>query len=106
MAEPQGIQVSRAHAWRDGARSYRVMLDGKHVADVDDGQEVTVPASAGTHELQLRISMTGSPRVSVEVATNEYVRFTCRPPQGPVAVWKTLQALWSRDRYIVLEPQD
>lgn len=106
MVTAQGIQVSRASAWRDGGRSYRVMLDGEPVADLGDGEDVKVPTSAGLHELQLRIGLAGSPRLSVEVPADRFVPFTCRPPTGWIAVWKSFQALWKKDRYIVLEPQD
>lgn len=99
----QGIEVSRVHAWADGRATYRILIDGERAGNIGDGETIRVPTSVGVHRFQLRVQLAGSPTVSINVPTERYVKVVARPPAGWVGAWKTLQSLWRRDRYLLLE---
>jgi hypothetical protein len=99
------IIISRSRgAWRDIARSYRVMLDGDQVAKVRRGQTVELPVTPGRHEVFLQIDWCSSPVVEVDAHPREIIKMICEPGGNAFA---GLQDVTARtDTYISLTRVD
>ena len=58
-------------AWQDRLRSYRVIVDGKDVARIANGAEVTIFLAPGEHVVQLRVDWCRSPPLRITVAPGQ-----------------------------------
>jgi hypothetical protein len=72
------IVVARdRHAWRDRARSYRIVVDGEPVASIKRGQRVEVPVTEGHHQVLARINWGASAAVDVDLRPGGKVELRC-----------------------------
>jgi hypothetical protein len=71
------ITVRRERGFKDMLRAYVVLLDGRHVGDLRQGQEITLLTTAGTHELQLEIDWCSSKPVLFSIAERQTKLFEC-----------------------------
>lgn len=55
-------------AWRDRFRSYQILIDGQVCGRIRNGGELVVAIQPGRHEIQAKISWTGSKAVSFTAA--------------------------------------
>lgn len=96
------INVTREHApWRDRARSYKVLIDGRQVGSLkqDDGGTYTV--EPGSHTVQMKIDWCTSRKLSVDVSSDGTARVTCRPGHSS---WTALfDVIFRSGSYIDLE---
>jgi len=95
------IEVRRRHVrYADRLREYHVLIDGKEVGTLRDGESGTYPVEAGAHRVHLRIDWTRSESRSVDVPMGETVTLVCRArnPLGAL-YWIT----FGRKRYIRLD---
>ena len=90
-----------ARGWLNLARSYRVLIDGEAVARVKYGNTVSVAAAAGHHELQLAVDWTRSPKLQLELAEGQELRFRCGPYGD--ALSSVFRSIFTPRRSIVVE---
>ena len=79
----------------DVARSYRVVLDGREIARLRNGEQKTFLVEPGAHVVQLRIDWTGSPPLMVQVPPSATVTVAAEPRGN----------LFSRQGYLRLTEQ-
>jgi hypothetical protein len=81
------IVISRPSGkYRDAMRRYRIEMDGERVGDIGPGEELAIPASAGTHTVQARIDWSGSPLIEVVVTDQRTPRLVVRPAGSAAGV--------------------
>jgi len=104
MSDEAHITIQRGKSYADRLRAYKVVVDGVVVASVRAGQSVTVPVSAGSHSLGLRIDWCSSEELQFEARTGERITFECGVSLAGWRVWfalfyiifRTHQYLWLR----------
>lgn len=71
------VRVERQHqAWVDRARSYTVVLDGRKVGKLRNGQAAEYAISPGAHVLQVRLDWSGSQRLAFDTLDGDRRTFT------------------------------
>lgn len=101
MTGEGAIVLSRASAYADRVRAYKVMLDGQHVGEIRNGETQRFPVAAGTHALHLKVDWTTSQPVAFDVAPGGTVRFSCSPKGN--ALTAMVFALFTPKKYLRLE---
>ena len=100
-AEDAAIVVSRKRGgWRDRARSYVILVDGKPISKIKHGQRVELPIPHGQHELLLKIAWCTSRSFTFDVQPGGVVEFFCEPG-GPASAGLQ-DVLGNTDQYIRL----
>lgn len=95
------IEVQREGGWlSDGLRTYKVILDGDEVGQLDSGESCRLQVSPGSHEVFLKVDWCRSEPLVVEVAKGETATLRCAPRANLLTdlYWITL----GRKRYIEL----
>jgi len=90
MSDEAHIIIQRGKSYADSWRAYKVAVDGVVVASVRAGQLVTIPVSAGSHTLGLRIDWCGSEELQFEARAGERITFECG---SSLAGWRSLLAI-------------
>ena len=80
--------------WFDTARRYRVLVDGKEVARLANGESCRVDLAPGRHEVEARIDWTGSEPEVVDVQLGQTITMLVR--------WRG--NVFGRRRYLALKP--
>lgn len=70
------IRLKRDSGYADRMRAYKVILDGKEVAKIRNGQQIELDVAPGNHELYLKIDWCQSNRIEFELNEN-IVDFEC-----------------------------
>src|SRR5688572_2209458 len=96
------ITIARGSAYVDKARAYKVFVDGTEVGRIKDGKTESFAATAGPHELYLKVDWSTSPTMRFDVSPGGEARFTCRPNAGPFTA--IFYSLFARKKYLRLEP--
>lgn len=97
------IIVSRTNAlWQDRARSYRILVDGREVACVENDSSVKISVLPGTHSVRLQVDWCQSQEVSVEVKASESIELGCGPNSTPLLA--LLYVTFMRKNYLWLRP--
>ncbi len=99
------ITVKRTKdSWRDAARAYTVLIDGKKAGKVRRGKELTTEVEPGEHEVQMKIDWTKSEKQTAKLDAGESAEFLCSPP-GALSEAKgdAAGALLGKEGYIRLE---
>lgn len=78
---PAELRLTRVgeEARRDRARKYKVLLDGREVGAIGAGECLSLPVTAGEHELRLKIDWLGSPSVHFTAIVGATCAFACGP---------------------------
>lgn len=110
MAEPELLVKREAVQWRDRAVGYRIYLDEREVASIQQGETWKGSCSVGDHTLSVRVSMYGSPNwltsrtIAFTLEEGEVQQFRCHPRKG---TWRWLlpeiDMTFARKGYITLE---
>jgi membrane protease YdiL (CAAX protease family) len=95
------VLLTRRSMLADSLKAYKVLVDGKEVAEIKDGQSISIPVSPGSHAIQLRLDQCGCQPAAFSVSERESVQFECG---STVAGWRILFALiyvtLLRNRYL------
>lgn len=60
-----------------GARAFKVVLDGVVIGRIRTGHHEQFEVASGSHELQIRIDLSKSSELLVELAPGENAQFVC-----------------------------
>ncbi len=71
-------------SWQDRLRSYRVLVDGKEVAEVANGSEIRVDTNPGKHVVQMKIDWCRSKELEVSIEAGETQVLECGPNATPL----------------------
>jgi len=83
----------------DRNRRYKVLLDGRPVAEVWPAETAKVRAEPGRHRVQIRIDIYRSNEVTVDLSNGEQVELVCLGR----GVWRSLVAgLFRWHSYLIL----
>ncbi|GLQ96179.1 hypothetical protein [Dyella mobilis] len=95
------LTVHRAYVpWADRMRNYRVVVDGKEVAQVANGASVTVQVSEGEHVVWLKIDWCRSPQLKFRAVPGQPLAVDCGANAEPLLALLYISFL--RHRYIWL----
>lgn len=70
------LKIKRYSAWVDAFRKYKIILDGKEIGKIKNGESLEFPIEQGEHSLVLKIDYARSNKVSFS-SNNENVEFVC-----------------------------
>jgi len=71
------IIINRDSGYADSARAYHVILDGKDINKIRQGQTLEFELEKGFHQLYLKIDWTGSNKVDFEIKDTD-IKFNCK----------------------------
>jgi hypothetical protein len=98
------LKIVRDSGYADRLRAYGVIVDGKTVGEIKDGETKEFPLSDGQHELSLKIDWCGSQTIHFTTAQGDALTFDAksnlRGPKVMAALW---YALFARSSYLYLE---
>ena len=98
------IHLKRDSGYADQLRLYKILIDGKPVGGIGDGEEKTFEVESGTHTLQLKIDWGKSNPVKFDLRSGEMIRFTCASrARGLKVLLAIAYATVLSQRYIKLE---
>jgi hypothetical protein len=87
VEEGQGqaiIHITRSHErWRDQWRVYKVIIDGRVVGGVANGESKDFALRPGKHQVRIGLDWTGSENVAVEVGAGGFKTLCCEPKGSP-----------------------
>jgi hypothetical protein len=105
MAESALINLDREKSFTNSLSKFKIVVDGKEVGTIADGDSVQIPIAPGGHSLRLRSAWTGSPTVAFSLGEGETIQFTCRPAltNPMLALPVLIQSFFKRDNWVILE---
>ena len=71
------IKLKRDSGYSDRIRAYHVVLDGKKVVKIGNGESVEFEAEPGTHELFLKIDWCRSNKITFSISEGQTKTFDC-----------------------------
>ncbi len=90
----------RPGGWVDRARKYKVLVDGKQVGTIGQGQRQSFDVPQGPHEVTLKIDWAQSPPLRLDLAEDEAADLFCAPKANVLTVFYF--ASLGRKKYIEL----
>lgn len=99
------IRVVRASGWIDRLRAYQVIVDGKTVGEIFDGETRVFAVSPGRHQIRLKIDWFGSNILGLEVAEGDKATLHAKSNlQGRIWLfYRYVFFPYPRDRYLLIE---
>ena len=98
------ISLTRDSGYADRIRDYLVMLDGKEIGSIADGESKEFVVPPGNHDLRLKIDWCGSRVAKIELKVGENIAFRCGSAlRGYKLLFSLYYAIVARDRYLWLE---
>lgn len=88
--------------WRDRARAYIAMVDGRAIGKVGNGEVFEAVVEPGRHSVRMKVDWTGSRVVDIEVQRGAVVELVCRSGKSLMAAPDLIRSLWGRDAWIAL----
>jgi len=99
------LRISRDSGYADYVRSYCVLLDGKEIGRIANGETKNFRIAAGNHELRLKLDWAGSRTLKFAARDTDTMAFRV---SSNLRGWRLLLALWyavfDTTSYLVLEP--
>lgn len=101
------ITISRDSGYADRVRAYLVMVDGKELGRLKNGETKTFPLEPGTHKIVMKIDWCGSNTITFSLADGESARFTCGSSlRGTQMFFSLYYIIFARDQYLWLKQSD
>jgi hypothetical protein len=72
------LRIIRDSGYADRFRAYRIVLDGKHIGKIKDGETKELPIPSGQHNLSIRVDWLGSKTLQFTNSDGEVVTFCVR----------------------------
>jgi len=96
--------LRRVSGWGDHLRNYKVILDGKEVGHIADGETLKCDVAPGEHTLYLKIDYARSQKRQFHSSKDKDVEFVCSPNvQGFKVLMFFLYLTILSTRYVRLE---
>ena len=100
------MKIVRDSGYADHLRAYEVVLDGKVVGKIGNGETSEFPISNGQHDLSLKIDWCGSKVIQFTAAEGDVLTFDAKSNfRGPALVGALWHVLFARNSWILLEPR-
>ena len=74
------IRLKRTSQYVNRGRKFKVYLDNQYITDIADGEEISIPVSAGNHQLHLTIDWAKSEKYTIELANGDNISLLCGSP--------------------------
>ncbi|TWT33968.1 hypothetical protein KOR34_38040 [Posidoniimonas corsicana] len=101
------ITIHRQWRFSDWSRGYRVMVNGKKVGVIRNGQVKSFAVASGPCEVSVRLDWCGSRKVGFELSPDEDRRLECASAFTLVTnILQPYYALFRRDRFLTLRMVD
>jgi hypothetical protein len=71
------LVLYRDSGFVDAYRKYAILIDGRQIGSVKNGETKTVSLEPGAHTLKLEIDWCSSNTISFDLTSNETARFRC-----------------------------
>lgn len=71
------IRINRNAQYSDKTRSYKVIVDERHVGDLKSNERFELELPKGNYTIYLKIDWCRSNQIDLHVADNEVVTFNC-----------------------------
>ena len=99
------ISVSRDSGYVDRIRAYRVVVDGREVGRLRNGETKTFSVESGTHELRIKIDWCCSHTIRFTLAANQTSAFECGSAlRGAKVLLVLFYPLFAWNKYVWLRP--
>jgi hypothetical protein len=69
--------------WQDRGRAYRILVDGREVACIENDSSVEIRVLPGSHFVRAQVDWCQSPELRVEVKVDDSVALECGPNSTP-----------------------
>jgi hypothetical protein len=98
------LTLERDSGCADRARAYHIVLDGKTIGNIRDGETKEMSVSLGEHDLSVRIDWTGSRTLHFSAAKGQPVAFRVKSNiRGPRLILGVWYLLFAWNSYLHLE---
>jgi hypothetical protein len=87
------ITINREGGWSDRLRKWRILIDGKEVGQMREGDTFRYEIPSGRHELVMKVDWASSETLPFEIAPGENVRVMCRPGRR-FPFWRIRWSRW------------
>ena len=87
------IRLKRTSQYANKGRTFKVYIDNHYITDIADGEEISIPASAGIHQLHLTIDWAKSEKYKLEIANGDTINLLCGSPLKDNKFWIPFIAL-------------
>lgn len=96
------LKLKRDSGWADRARAYKVVLDGKVMGEIKNGEEKMFDIAEGEHELVIKIDWCASNTVNFNKNGNATI-FECGSNLRGVKIFLSLiYVIFMRNQYLWL----
>ena len=83
------IIIHRKLQWVDGARAYKILIDGQMAGRIRAGKSLELEVSEGSHEVQLKIDWCYSNPLQINLDKQTILEFECG---NPITRWKIIMS--------------
>jgi hypothetical protein len=98
------LTVTRDSGYADKIRKYEVLIDGKQVGEIANGETKSFDVTPGGHTIQLKIDWARSNQIEFTSSNNEDLRFKVSSPLRGINLIKSiLFATVLSHKYLILE---
>ena len=73
------LKINRVSAYADKIRAYHLILDGKKIKKIGNGETVDLVVQPGNHELFLKIDWCRSNKIAFSISEGQTKTFNCGP---------------------------
>jgi hypothetical protein len=96
------VEIQRQRRYTGFAQTYKVLVDGQEIGTIKNGTTTSFDVAPGHHEIQLKIEITQSPPLEIDVPAGGTVPLTCGPRANPFTA--LLYTLFRPKRFLRLDP--
>ncbi|SOC41517.1 hypothetical protein [Ureibacillus acetophenoni] len=89
------IRLKRTSQFANRARKFKVYLDNQYINDIANGEEISIPVRAGSHQLHITIDWVKSEKYEIELAKGDNINLLCGSPLKGIILWIPFVALIS-----------
>jgi|SRR5690349_5035066 len=97
------LTVRRDKGWSDKLRKYRILLDGREIGRIGEGEVVRHPLTQGAHVIEARIDWCGSRPLEFEARATDKDVLVRSALRGWRLLFGLSYVLFNRRRYLTLE---
>ena len=81
------IRLKRTSQYVNRGRKFKVYLNNQYITDIADGEEISIPASAGNHQLHLTLDWVKSEKHNIELRNEYNINLLCGSPLKGIKFW-------------------